>query len=65
MKCVVCERDTEGSVEIAMEIHFPVTGSVQKGTMHLPCAIHALQELRQMYVKGAENAERMAESKPS
>lgn len=44
--CPVCEKSTEGGIEVMLSIRFPITGVVHRGIMHVDCAAAALAEVK-------------------
>ena len=58
--CVACGKTTDGAIQIALEIRFPLTGLANRGVAHLDCAIRILQEVKAMALNKVD-----VESKPS
>lgn len=64
--CPMCEKSTEGSIEVMLAIRFPITGVVHRGLMHLDCAMAALRELQAQHLDKAVPADATKpETKPS
>lgn len=43
--CVVCSKTLIGEVTVYLRVSMPLSGSALEGSMHVPCAITALNTL--------------------